>query len=366
MNELRLDNGTHDISLSGGGFRRISETAKAVRNACGTFAASKAELIARTETGKLNTAIARNQMESAGIEYYEWGAAMDGRTRESHALMDGRICKWGDDSHCYEWTDGRDGRRLKRVARPKGAYEGAPGTDFQCRCVAIPYVPEYERGYDRGRAKGPVRGVVQGTHADPETAAGLAKVEEEKRLAREESRRRRTLLTVEEMLGKDKVENAIKINENLFVAKERFEEGHKGNNQPVYEKELAVAEMMSASGHTVFLLSETGVGNAAGKHPDAVMDGFLSEIKVISGNRNRIGKNFLKSQKQARTSVLRIMDESATLQDCINKIYGSLKIAIDSFADGGNRACWVFLDREGPYFVNLGNLVRKAKEELGK
>lgn len=148
--------------------RPVSETAKAVRNACETFAASKAELIARTETGKLNTAIARNQMESAGIEYYEWGAAMDGRTRESHALMDGRICKWGDDSHCYEWTDGRDGRRLKRVARPKGAYEGAPGTDFQCRCVAIPYVPEYEKGYERGRAKGEQRGVVQSAeHPSP-------------------------------------------------------------------------------------------------------------------------------------------------------------------------------------------------------
>lgn len=359
---MLLDKGTHDISLSGGGFRRISETAKAVRNACGTFAASKAELIARTETGKLNTAIARNQMESAGIEYYEWGAAMDGRTRESHALMDGRICKWGDDSHCYEWTDGKNGRRLKRVARPKGAYEGAPGTDFQCRCVAIPYVPEYEKGYERGRAKGPVRGVVQGSHAEPETAAGLAKVEEEKRLAREESRRRRTLLAVEEMFGKDKVENAIKINENLFVAKERFEEGHKGNNQPVYEKELAVAEMMSASGHTVFLLPESGPVNANGKHPDAFMDGLVSEIKVVTGNRSKIGRNFMKSQRQAEVSVLRVTDEAATFRDCIDKIYGSILAAMK---DGkpineNSRGCWILLNGSSPLFLDVARLIRRA------
>lgn len=56
--------------------------------------------------------------------------------------------------------------------RPKAAYHGAPGTDFQCRCVAMPYVPEYGDDYEREREKGPVQGVTQGAHADTPTIPG--------------------------------------------------------------------------------------------------------------------------------------------------------------------------------------------------
>lgn len=140
----------------------IKELEKAVKNTCSDFSRNKAELIATTEVGKLNSAIARNQSESAGIQYYEWSAAMDGRTRESHAVMDGRICKWGDDNGYYVWVDKKDGgRELERRERPKNAYIGAPGTDFRCRCTALPYVPEYEDDYENEREKGEQRGVVQ-------------------------------------------------------------------------------------------------------------------------------------------------------------------------------------------------------------
>lgn len=146
-----------DGVLSG---RNLRETVLEVQHTCSDFSRSKAELIATTEVGKLNSAIARNQSESAGIEYYEWSAAMDGRTRESHAVMDGRICKWGDDEGFYEWEEQQDGKRkLVRRNRPGNAYKGAPGTDFRCRCVALPYVPEYEDDYER--EEGPVQGVVQ-------------------------------------------------------------------------------------------------------------------------------------------------------------------------------------------------------------
>lgn len=142
------------------GGRNLRETILDVQQTCTSFSRSKAELIATTEIGKLNSAIARDQSESAGIPYYEWSAAMDGRTRESHAVMDGRICKWGDDDGYFEWEDNKDGKReLKRHTRPGNAYKGAPGTDFRCRCVALPYVPEYEDDYVR--EDGPVQGVTQ-------------------------------------------------------------------------------------------------------------------------------------------------------------------------------------------------------------
>lgn len=145
------------------GGRNIRDLTKDIQNTCKEFSRSKAELIATTEVGKLNTAIARNQSESAGIQYYEWSAAMDGRTRESHAVMDGKICKWGDDDHYYVWeTDPNTGKRkLVRKPRPGNAYKGAPGTDFRCRCTALPYVPEYEDDYEAERPKGPQQGVTQ-------------------------------------------------------------------------------------------------------------------------------------------------------------------------------------------------------------
>ena len=148
------------------GGRNIRDLTKDIQNACSEFTRNKAELIATTEVGKLNTAIARNQSESAGIEFYEWSAAMDGRTRESHAVMDGKICKWGDDDGFYAWEQGEDGqRKLRRHKRPESAYKGAPGTDFRCRCVALPYVPEYEDDYVRETST--QRGVVQ-TQERPE------------------------------------------------------------------------------------------------------------------------------------------------------------------------------------------------------
>lgn len=150
--------------------RNLREMVKEIQNTCSDFTRNKAELIATTEVSKLNTAIAKDQSESAGINFYEWGAAMDGRTRESHAVMDGKICKWGDDDHYYRWSDpdpktGK--RRLVRTPRPANAYKGAPGTDFRCRCIALPYIPELEDDYAGERENGTVRGVVQ-TQEHPE------------------------------------------------------------------------------------------------------------------------------------------------------------------------------------------------------
>lgn len=150
--------------------RSTKDIARDIQNTCSDFTRNKAELIATTEVSKLNSAIAKNQSESAGIKFYEWAAAMDGRTRESHAVMDGKICKWGEDDFYYKWSDPdpKTGKRkLVRVERPSNAYSGAPGTDFRCRCVALPYIPEFEDDYEEEREKSTQRGVVQ-TQEHPE------------------------------------------------------------------------------------------------------------------------------------------------------------------------------------------------------
>ena len=78
---------------------------------------SRAELIARDQTLKLNGAITKARQTSAGVNSYTWNTSHDDRVRESHAALDGQIISWD--------------------APPEA---GHPGEDFQCRCVPIPVI----------------------------------------------------------------------------------------------------------------------------------------------------------------------------------------------------------------------------------
>ena len=104
----------------------------------------RAELIARTETGKLNNAATMATYESAGIRYYRWLATTDERTRPTHAAMNDLICAVGDPDHYYEETP----EGLVKKGRTAGMYHGDPGTDFQCRCTSVPWDPRIDGKYD--------------------------------------------------------------------------------------------------------------------------------------------------------------------------------------------------------------------------
>lgn len=104
----------------------------------------RAELIARTETGKLNNAATMATYESAGIRYYRWLATTDERTRPTHAAMNDLICAVGDPDHYYEETP----EGLVKKGRTAGMYHGDPGTDFQCRCTSVPWDPRIHGKYD--------------------------------------------------------------------------------------------------------------------------------------------------------------------------------------------------------------------------
>lgn len=95
------------------------EEIKAKLLARGDVAASRAELIARDQTLKLNSQIAQSRMTRAGIGSYTWSTSGDERVRPEHAALEGKTFTW-------------DG--------PPDV--GHPGEDFQCRCVAIPVVDE--------------------------------------------------------------------------------------------------------------------------------------------------------------------------------------------------------------------------------
>jgi SPP1 gp7 family putative phage head morphogenesis protein len=52
----------------------------------------RAELIARTETAKLNSAASISTYKQLGIRYYVWLTTLDGRDRETHTHLNGLIC----------------------------------------------------------------------------------------------------------------------------------------------------------------------------------------------------------------------------------------------------------------------------------
>lgn len=290
-----------DGVLSG---RNLREMIKEVQNTCKDFSRNKAELIATTEVGKLNSAIARNQSESAGIEYYEWSAAMDGRTRESHAVMDGKICKWGDDNHYWEWVDGKDGKReLKRRDRPAAAYKGAPGTDFRCRCVALPYVPEYEDDYVR--EEGPVRGVVQ---ENPHQEADNQRMRNLENNALSKARRFSEK-------RKDKAE-FVQIAPFIYtdVRRKKIAESSP-NEMKTYNKENAMGEIAVRNGYPVVFLH--ALKREGEKDPDAFMGRLLTDFKriKISQIEHRLGDAF----EQAPNAFIEIED-NVTRREFLRKV----------------------------------------------
>lgn len=97
---------------------------------------ARAKLIARTEVAKLNGQISKARQESLGIPEYEWATSGDERVRQSHKVLNGKICRW-DDPTVYREPD-EPGNWKKRSTI--GGYIGDPGEDYQCRCISMALV----------------------------------------------------------------------------------------------------------------------------------------------------------------------------------------------------------------------------------
>ena len=101
-----------------------------------SLSAKHCRLLARDQMGKLNGQITQAQMEEIGLDMYVWSTAFDDRVRDSHAVMEGILCRWDDASVCSY-----DGGKTW-VTRPSNAVQLHPGQDIQCRCVSLAYYPE--------------------------------------------------------------------------------------------------------------------------------------------------------------------------------------------------------------------------------
>ena len=82
---------------------------------------SRARLIARDQTSKMNAAFNQTRQTGLGIETYTWQTSSDERVRESHAELDGETFSWDDPPD----VDGEPAN---------------PGEPINCRCVALPNI----------------------------------------------------------------------------------------------------------------------------------------------------------------------------------------------------------------------------------
>jgi SPP1 gp7 family putative phage head morphogenesis protein len=106
--------------------RRASDMVQELKGMALKSARAKANLIARTEVSKTNTALTQARCENLGVRWYIWRTEKDARVRESHRIMDGVIINWGDPPSPEE-LDGE---------KSLGKYHA--GNIFNCRCYPEP------------------------------------------------------------------------------------------------------------------------------------------------------------------------------------------------------------------------------------
>lgn len=108
---------------------------------------NRAELIARTESAKLNGSVTRATYREMGCRYYMWMATMDERTRPDHQAMNGVICSV-DDPTVYYTENPDDPLHPVEHQRTSEMCHLHPGDDFQCRCTSVAWDPEIDGQYE--------------------------------------------------------------------------------------------------------------------------------------------------------------------------------------------------------------------------
>ena len=97
----------------------------------------RAKTIARTETAKLYSQIDKKRAMEDDRDWYYWSTSADERVRESHKVLNNKLCDYRDPT-IYSDDNGKTWKKRSNI----GAFEGDVGEDFNCRCVALVYVED--------------------------------------------------------------------------------------------------------------------------------------------------------------------------------------------------------------------------------
>ena len=98
---------------------------------------SRAKLIARNETSRINGDLVRIRAQALGSKTYVWSGVMDERNfkRTDHYVMNGMLCKW-DDKTVFSDDNGVTWKKRKSI----GGVEAHPSEQINCRCAALAQV----------------------------------------------------------------------------------------------------------------------------------------------------------------------------------------------------------------------------------
>lgn len=101
----------------------------------GNVTYSRAKLIARDQTAKINSDFDEARNRRLGFDVYKWSGTGDQRQRKSHKVLNNMLCKYSDPD-VYSDDDGQTWKKRKSI----GAFCGKCGEDIQCRCRGLAYI----------------------------------------------------------------------------------------------------------------------------------------------------------------------------------------------------------------------------------
>lgn len=281
------------------------------------YTKSKANFIARNETGNLNGSIQHSQIEGAGFEMYTWMCMPDGVTRDSHKALNGMVCRW-DKPDLYSDDGGKTWQK-----RTGSMFIGEPGQDFNCRCTAVPFDPELDEDYS----------VKEMPEEEPEEKdpTPLEQAREEIKAAVERAEK----AEIEKVAAEKKIESLEKTNEKYYdnlvsmretasvnfvkaefpnetwekekgfnISLSRIKEAEPGNEPKKLEKEKYLSEKIAKKGHSVWLIPEKKDMKKGGNRPDAVIDGEFAELKLVTGKIDKIWTRLNKASLQSMVAYI--------------------------------------------------------------
>lgn len=318
------------------------------------YTKNKSKFIARNETGNLNGAIQRTQMEGAGFRYYKWMCMLDGVTRDTHRSMNGLVCDWDDDT-IYSDDGGKTWKK-----RTGSMFIGQPGQDYNCRCTAIPFDPELEDDYEvkempeeKPEEKEPTplekaREEAKAAEERAEKAAidvkeykekietfenDIEKVSFENGLLKEEIKGYSFAKIINNILSRRKFKDMFDKetihkygDSGLLVSKTRLEQSKKSSQEKKkFDKEVITGEILSKNNHSVILIPETIDTTSGLKHPDAILDGVVTEFKCISGGKNKLWVHYKDAFSKSEKIIFRLVKKEQDMSYVINGLKGEFE-----------------------------------------
>jgi SPP1 gp7 family putative phage head morphogenesis protein len=335
-----------------------SQLTKAVLKVDKTISTGRANLIARDQIGKLNGQVTQARMEAVGLDLYEWSTSLDERVRDSHAELEGKICRW-DDSTVYSDDGGKTWKD-----RPSDWCQLHPGQDIQCRCTALSYFAELVGEVDReidllavSDDNMPNHEIEALTVMKPSTAKTEDDLLNRQKEAQEQQRREENARKAQETANREfPGEKWKKVEEGIYLSPNR-PIGKKTN----YKEEKRDAEILGSFGSTVYLVPE--VRSKSGKKYDAIVNGVKMEFKNVGGTANTLEHQFLRSRAQAQNVFINLETSNLTRREVMATLYGarnSEKYGEYNTSSGG-RIILKIKGRETLIYLNVDDLKAKGK-----